>query len=95
MPFKKGKSGNPEGRGKGTPNRTSEEVRQTLLKLLSDNLERLQRDLDSMEPKDRASLLISLAKHIVPQALNPEKLSEEQLNQVLDYLKQQQNENHS
>ena len=83
------------GRAKGTPNRTSEEVRQTLLKLLSDNLERLQRDLDSMEPKDRASLLISLAKHIVPPALNPEKLSEEQLNQVLDYLKQQQNENHS
>jgi len=95
MPYKKGQSGNPGGRKAGARNRTSEEVRQTLLKLLSDNIERLQKDLDSMEAKDRVSILISLAKHVTAPALNPEKLSEEQLNQVLDYLKQQQNENHS
>jgi hypothetical protein len=31
-------------------------------------------------------LLISLAKHCTPPAMNPEKLSEEQLQQIIEYL---------
>ena len=90
--FKKGESGNPEGRKKGTRNRTSEEVRQSLLKLLDDNLAKLQKDIDSMKGKDRAILLINLAKHCTAPALNPEKLSEEQLLQIIEYLKEHEGE---
>ncbi len=88
MPFKKGKSGNPEGRNKGAKNRTTEEVRQSLLRLLDDNLDKLQEDIDNLKGKDRVSLLINLAKHIVPQAINPEKLTEDQLQQIISYLRE-------
>ena len=86
--FKKGESGNPKGRGKGSRNRTSEEVRKSLLKLLDDNLSQLQKDIKSMKGKDRALLLINLAKHCTAPALNPEKLSEEQLLQIIKYIKE-------
>ena len=88
MPYKKGISGNPKGKPKGAKGRTSEEVRQSLLKLLDDNLVKLQKDIDGMKGKDRAYLLINLAKHCTAPALNPEKLSEEQLLQIIDYIKQ-------
>lgn len=91
MPFKKGKSGHPEGRKRGAKNRTSEEIRQSLLKLLDDNLDQLKTDIEGMKGKDRAIILINLAKHCTPPAVNPEKLSEDQLLQILNYLKQQQN----
>lgn len=79
------------GRVKGVPNRTTEEVRKSLLKLLDDNLDKLQKDIDSMKDKDRANLLINLAKHCTPPAMNPERLSEEQLKQIIEYLKNEQN----
>ena len=87
MPYKKGQSGNPDGKQKGTKNRTSEEVRQSLLKLLDKNLAQLQRDLKAMKAKDRATLLINLARHCTPPAMNPEKLTIEQLEQILKFLK--------
>jgi hypothetical protein len=80
------------GRQKGSLNRTTTEVQKALLKLLDDNLDKLQIDIDSMKGKDRASLIISLAKHCTPPALNPEKLTEEQLQQIIEYLKKQHNE---
>lgn len=80
------------GRQKGSLNRTTEEVRKSLLKLLDDNLTNLQADIKGLKGKDRAMLLISLAKHCTPPAMNPEKLSEEQLQQIIEYLKKQHNE---
>jgi len=76
------------GRIAGTPNKTSEEVRQALLKLLDDNLVKLQKDIDDMKSRDRATLLINLAKHVTPPAVNPERLTEEQLLQIVAYLKE-------
>jgi hypothetical protein len=94
MPYKKGQSGNPSGKTRGTKNRTSEDVRQSLLKLLDDNLDQLQKDIKGLKGKDRAIILINLAKHCTPPALNPEKLTEENLLQVLEYLKQQNEKKH-
>lgn len=93
--FKKGQSGNPSGRGKGAKGRTTEQVRQILLKILDDNLDSLRSDLKGMKGKDRATILISLAKHLTPPALSIDKLTEDQMQQIIDYLKQQQNEQNS
>ena len=86
MPFKKGHQ-KFAGRKRNGLNRTTEQVRQSLLKLLDDNLAKLQQDIDNMNSRDRAYLLIGLAKHVTPPALNPEKLTEEQLLQIIEYLK--------
>jgi hypothetical protein len=85
--FKKGESGNPQGRKRGTRNRTTAELQQALLKLLDDNLNELSEDLKALKPKDRATLLLNLAKHVTPPALQPERLTEEQLEQIIQYLK--------
>ena len=84
------KPGEPKkgGRTKGTPNRTTDEVRASLLKILDKNLEQLQKDMDGMKPKDRAFLLITIAKHVTPAALNPERLTEDQLKQIIFILYQ-------
>lgn len=79
------------GRQKGSLNRTTAEIQTALLQLLDDNLENLQNDIDGMEGKDRATILLNLAKHVTPQATNPEKLTEDQLKQIVEYLTQQQN----
>ena len=75
------------GRVKGTPNSVSESIRQSLLTLLSANMEQLKTDIKGMELKDRANTLISLAKHCTAPAMNPEKLTTEQLEQIIKYLK--------
>jgi hypothetical protein len=79
------------GRSKNTPNRTSEAVRQSLLKLLDDNLDQLKKDLKEMKAKDRAIILINLAKHCTAPAMNLEKLTEDQLLQIIQYIKENEN----
>jgi hypothetical protein len=76
------------GRQIGSLNRTTSEVQTALLKLLDDNLKTLQTDFESMKGKDRATILISLAKHCTPPALNLDKLTEDQLIQIVTYLKE-------
>ncbi len=80
------------GRQKGSLNRTTADVQKALLRLLDDSLEMLQRDLESLKGKDRAGLLISLAKHCTPPAINPERLTEEQMIQIIEYIKNKENE---
>ena len=92
MPYKKGQSGNPAGKQKGTKNRSCEQVRQSLLQLLDDNLDQLKKDIKALKGKDRAIILINLAKHVVPPAMNPEKLTEEQLLQIIQFLKDHEKE---
>jgi hypothetical protein len=75
------------GRSKGTPNRSTEEIRQSLLKLLDDNLINLQNDIDGMTGKDRATILINLARHCTPPAVVPDKLTESQILEIIEYIK--------
>lgn len=88
MVFKPGTSGNPSGRPKGSPNRNTEQIRERLQQFIDDNLETLQQDFDKLEPKDRISFLEKMLKHILPAPLNElEKLSEEQLQELIKRLK--------
>jgi hypothetical protein len=78
------------GRVKGSKNRTSAEIREALIEILNNNLERLQTSIESMEDKEAAKLLVTLARHLTYPEVSPERLSEEQLKQVLNYLKDEQ-----
>jgi len=53
----------------------------------------LKDDLKALESKDRVNVLISLARHLTPPALNPEKLTEDQLKQCYEYFKEQYEQN--
>jgi len=87
--FKPGESGNPAGRPKGAKGRNSSELQKALIKLLDENIDLLSDDIKKLPPDKRSNLLLQLARHVTPQALQPERLTEEQMQQVIDYIKQQ------
>ena len=68
------------GTRKGVPNRVNHEVRKSFQLLVENNLERLQNDLDELEPKDRIKIILEMAKFILPtlQAVSVDDLREEE-----------------
>lgn len=54
------------GRKKGTANKVTDKIRGHFEKLLSKNLNKLQTDLDALEPKDRIKAMLELAKFVIP-----------------------------
>lgn len=67
MPFKKNDSRiNRNGRPKGSTNKITDKIKSGFEKLVADNLEGLQQDLDAMSPKDKVQALSNLSKYILP-----------------------------
>ncbi len=90
MPFDKGQSGNPEGRPKGTINKTSAQLRETITLFLDQNFERIVKDFARLKPRDRVKFYCDLLQYSVPklQAMQLEtefdKLSDAQLNYIIE-----------
>jgi hypothetical protein len=55
------------GRPIGSKNLASSQIRDTFQLLLSNNLEKIQDDLNELEAKDRIKLLLDLASFIIPK----------------------------
>ena len=54
------------GRAKGTPNKITSEIREKFTLLVDNNIDRLQEDINQLEPRDRIRLLIELSKFVLP-----------------------------
>ena len=54
------------GRSKGTPNKTTAEIRNEFQLLISNNIEVLQQDIEPLEPKERIKTIIELSKFVLP-----------------------------
>lgn len=82
MPFEKGKSGNPQGRGKGNVNKTSKEAKGLILAIVEKQFSspQFEKDLNSLDPQKRIELLIKLLEFILPKAKD-QKLNEEEIEQ--------------
>lgn len=94
MGLHKGTTNNPNGRPKGKPNRTTDELRVMVQNFIDDNLQTLQADFDKLEPKDRLAFIERLLKHVLPAPLQElDRLTDEQLNELINKLKAKNNEN--
>ena len=86
--FKKGISGNPAGRPKGVPNKTTEELRSLVKQFVAGNWEDIQSQYDALEPKEKLTFLERLLKHVLPAPLHDlEKLTDQQLDELITKLK--------
>ena len=70
MPFHKGQSGNPSGRTKGVSNKNTSNIKDAFQKLLENNLDKLQEDLDELKSLDRLKMMESLASYFLPKLRN-------------------------
>jgi len=68
MAFKKGKSGNPEGRPQGAPNKITGELRELLKTTLEGELNQVKNYFDSIDdPEKKLELLSRFLPYVVPK----------------------------
>jgi len=70
MAFKKGESGNPEGRPPGAKDKTNKEIREAYQELIEGNLSNIETWLNQVAAKDPAraiELLLRLSEFILPK----------------------------
>lgn len=67
MPQPKGKTGNPVGRPKGIPNRTTSELRAWVQTLVERNEKKFTADLKKLEPYQRLLILEKLMGFVLPK----------------------------
>lgn len=68
--YKPGQSGNPNGRPKGTPNKTTKHIREAYQKLTEDNLENMTLWLTRVaeeNPERAMDLMLKLSEYIIPK----------------------------
>jgi len=77
--FKRGISGNPSGRPKGTQSKTKQEIRELFNQILSDEIENIGTALEQMRtdsPKDYISALLKVTELLYPTKLGEVESSE-------------------
>lgn len=91
--LKKGETANPNGRPKGTPNKVTTDLRQSITDFLNENWEQVKQDFEQLTPKDRLMFIEKLLKYSVPalQATSLDidfnKMTDEQLDLIIEKLK--------
>lgn len=94
----KGKTNNPAGRPRGTPNKITAELRSRIAFFLEGNWTRFEADYSSLEPFQRAQLFERLLPFVLPklkeQDLNIQlqNLSDADLDMIIDKIFQDENQ---
>ncbi len=73
--FKPGQSGNPNGRPKGKPNKTTKHIREAYQKLTEDNLANMSlwlADIAADDPAKAMDTMIRLSEYILPKLARTE-----------------------
>lgn len=92
MPFKKGDERiNRDGRKKGKPNRTTEQLRALVQNFIEANIDDIQSQYDQLEAKDKLLFLEKLLKVVLPPPIvSLEQLSEEDIERLINKLRDEQ-----
>ncbi len=92
MAQKKGQTGNPNGRPKGTPNKTTAGMRAKIQKLVDANWKTITLDIQKMPSRDRVDIVVRLLPFIAVKMqstnlnIDFDQLDDEQLNEIVDIL---------
>ena len=88
MAFKKGESGNPEGRPKGAKNRATHELRQWIGDFLTEKFPELKQGFEQLEPYQQWSIVEKLLQYSIPkmQAVSVEAMVEAETRALAELL---------
>lgn len=96
------KKGTPKtgGRSKGTPNKTTGELKQWVQELIDGNRSQLEKDMKTLDPHQRWKIIEKLMSYTIPKMQNVQanidlaQLSDEQIDNIVNnLLKSIENEN--
>ena len=102
MAQKKGQTGNPNGRPKGSPNIQNRQLRAVILEFLEGNFDLIKSDFEALQPHVRIKLYTDLLAYALPRLeavpvneseLKIDYLSPEALEQLTQHIKKQSNAN--
>ena len=95
MPISKGHTNNPNGRPKGIPNKSTNDLRQWVGEVIDGQREQIVSDWQTLEPKDRIIMFEKLMRFVLPtlQATTLQtdfdRMTDGQLDYIIEELKQQ------
>lgn len=52
--------------GRTTPNKATKQIKEAFSLLVENNLDRLQSDLNELDPKDRLNIILQFSRYVLP-----------------------------
>ena len=84
MAFKKGVSGNPAGRPKGSGNRATSDLRASIQAFLDKNWPNVQKEFNKLEPKEKLAFMDKMLSYSLPKLQSVELDADVELNHLSD-----------
>jgi hypothetical protein len=90
MGLNKGQTNNPNGRPKGSRNRTTKEIKELLNNFISDNLDDLQAEYNNLDSKEKLQFFERVLKYVLPQqrdinqTIDVSNLSESEMDSLIN-----------
>jgi hypothetical protein len=95
MTFIKGQ-GRIAGRQKGTPNKTTSNLKATIQNIVERQFETLESDLEELEGRDKINFVLKLIEYVLPKQretkIDFNSLSDEEIDELINRLKTPENE---